>query len=251
MTSEQYMTIEVHDVSEAFADQIVTIHNELKRINILRPTLLVCPAYSDARGKIWDLRHSQSFSDWLKDLKVQGSEFIQHGLSHRMENRLPPGIHHAFMHYCYARGCEEFAYLNYDQAINRLVLGKRIIEESGLGNCQGFVAPAWQLSDDARTAIFHQGFSFTATFAKLYHNKHGHAEPSPALTYAAGHWSIDRAKRIVMQAKALISSGASLLRVAIHPEDLNHKGLLKHIIGQIQQLRTKRQIIQYCEWLKK
>ncbi|MCK5801145.1 MAG: DUF2334 domain-containing protein, partial [Deltaproteobacteria bacterium] len=98
------MTVEIHDVTPAHEAEVHAIHEALAAIGVHRPTLLVVPAFLDDDGKSWDLRDAPAFATWLRDRQAEGTELIQHGLTHRAPGPPPPGIRNAFMHYAFSRG---------------------------------------------------------------------------------------------------------------------------------------------------
>ena len=85
------LTVEIHDVTPALAPEIGEIYDALREAGIERPTLLVVPAYLDARGHSWDLRAYNNMAHWLRQRQAEGCDIIQHGLTHRAAAPPPPG----------------------------------------------------------------------------------------------------------------------------------------------------------------
>lgn len=243
------MTVEIHDVTPALWPEVHAIQGRLAAIGLPRPTLLVVPEYEEIEGRRWDLREQRHFVDWLAELAHSGAEIVHHGLTHRAAGSPPRGLRAAFMHYFYSRGQAEFAHLDFIEARRRLRRGRRILEDCGLESV-GFVAPAWQQSEQALAAVAAEGFSYSAFFDSLWTAKRPNARLyAPALTFAAGHALIDHGKRVVMRGVEQLAAKEPLLRVALHPEDARRPGLLPHILGRIVALRARRRVCTYADFL--
>lgn len=259
-TLRRKLLVEIHDVTPAAWAEVQTLAEALASLGIDKPALLVVPAFEDARGR-WDLRDSPEAAQWLRERAAAGCEIVLHGLTHRAPAPPPPGLKNAFMHYAFSRGCAEFAHLDARKARDRLALGRRILAECGL-SAEGFVAPAWQQSPAALAAVRTAGFHYTAFLDRvvplsLPRWRWPAAQTAPALTFAAGHPLIDHGKRWVMRKIESRARDRSLLRVALHPEDVQrarrgqrYGSLLTHILRRIIQLQGERELTSYSDWLR-
>jgi len=156
------------------------------------------------------------------------------------------------MHHWFSRGCAEFAHLSVRQAVQRLVLGQEIFNECSLHGPRGFIAPAWQQSPGAISALASLGYGFTAFFNKVMPLGCGEpdVEYTPALTFSAPGPLLDYGKRAVMRGLETLAREKPLLRVAIHPEDARgRRPRLGHIISRIRQLLRQRHLATYAGWL--
>jgi predicted deacetylase len=242
--TERLLTIEIHDVSPAHREEIGIIFRALERSGISPTALLVVPAYLDAQGQSWDLYEHRDLVEWLQRQQENGVEIIQHGLTHRAPGPPPPGIDNAFMHNFFARGLAEFAHLDRAEAKRRLQAGSRILSDCGL-YARGFIAPAWQQSEEALQSVRDEGYSFTAFLNKVLPLQNGHGRVlSPVLTFDAVSPLIDYPKRAVMRALEAACVMVPLVRVALHPTDP-----LDHIINRIRTLLHHRRPVTYSELL--
>ncbi|MBW2732975.1 MAG: DUF2334 domain-containing protein [Deltaproteobacteria bacterium] len=243
------MTVEVHDVTPALWPEVHSLVHQLTCLGVPHPTLLVVPEYEEREGRRWDLREQPHFVEWLKGLAESGAEIVQHGLTHRASGPHPGGIRAALMHHVYSRGCAEFADLDFISARKRLRRGRRILEDCGLTSL-GFVAPAWQQSEQALAAVAAEGFAYSAFFDSLWTaEKPNQRVYAPGLTFAAGHSLVDYGKRIYMRGVERLAAKEPLLRVALHPEDARLPGLVPHILRRISALRERRELTDYSTFL--
>ena len=153
------------------------------------------------------------------------------------------------MHHWFSRGCAEFAHLPRHDAAERLIAGRRILQDCGL-HAEGFIAPAWQQSPEAIGEVARLGYRFTAFLNHLL-PLDGDTRPvaSPALTFAAANTTVDLGKRWVMRGVEAMARPASLLRVALHPEDARQGHALPHILRRLRRLLRHRRAVTYSEWL--
>jgi predicted deacetylase len=249
------MTVEIHDATPALWPELRELTLALSAAGVERPALLVVPCFEDPQGQRWDLRHSPRFAAWLRQRQDAGVELIQHGLTHRAPGPPPPGLRNAFMYNCFSRGQAEFAHLDRAEASARLAEGRAILSACGL-HAEGFVAPAWQQSDEALCALRAAGFDFTAFLRDVLPlDRAGSIRstsriPAPALSFAAGQLLVDRGKRVAMRALEQLAARRPLVRVALHPEDVHHPGLLNHIVRRVVALRRHRRVVNYRRWLQ-
>lgn len=248
-SNTRLLTVEIHDVSPATWAEVDHIKFSLAEIGVDRTSLLVIPRCHDLDGGYHDLRDFPEMVDRLRDDADNGSEIIQHGLTHRAPGPPPPGLRNAFMFSVFSRGCAEFAHLSEDEATWRLRKGRTILQECGL-DAAGFIAPAWQQSRGSTAAATALDYRFTA-FLNHVLPLRGERRPlrTPALTFDAPNPLVDRGKRVVMRCFERLARSTPLLRVALHPSDVHGERPLDHIIGRLKVLIRQRQLVTYEQWL--
>jgi hypothetical protein len=72
---------------------------------------------------------------------------------------------------------------------------------------------------------------------------------TPALTFVAPNGALDLGKRAVMRGCELGARPAALLRVALHPQDLERHGLVGYVLQRIRGLLEHRRLTTYEEWM--
>jgi predicted deacetylase len=246
--SVRALIVEIHDVNPAEMTEVLAIYHGLLELGIERPALLVVPRFEGPDGRCWDLREHPRTVAWLQWMQRRGAEIVLHGLTHRAPAP-PPGVAARLMHRFFSRGCAEFAHMDLAGARRRLLAGCAILRQCGLRPC-GFVAPAWQQDPRAIPALQGLGFRFTAFINKLLPLE-GQRHPllSPALTFAAAGPVWDHAKRALMRGVEAATRGRPLVRVALHPADARGSRPLPHILGRVQALLRRRQLMGYGEFL--
>jgi hypothetical protein len=243
------LTVEIHDVSPASRDAVRRLRDALWDVGVDRATFLVVPSFEDEEGRSWDLRADVQLVEWLRAQQAEGSEIVQHGLTHRAPWAPPPGLRNAVVDRWFTRGCDEFAYLSREEARRRLMAGHAVLGEAGL-RAIGFIAPAWRQSRGTRRALDELGYRFTATLGhvrSLVGDRR--AVRTPALTFVAPNGALDLGKRAVMRGWELGARPTSLLRVALHPQDLERHGLVEHVLKRIRGLLKHRRLTTYEEAL--
>lgn len=249
VSNARLLTVEIHDVSPATWAEVDLIKFSLAEIGVDRTSLLVIPRYHDADGGYHDLRDYPEMVDRLRDDADNGSEIIQHGLTHRAPGPPPPGLRNALMYNFFSRGCAEFEHLSEDEATWRLRKGRLILQECRL-DAPGFIAPAWQQSRGSLAAAAALDYRFTA-FLNYVQPLRGERRPlrTPALTFDAPNPLVDHGKRVVMRCFERLARSTPLLRVALHPSDVYGERPLDHILGRIKELMRRRQLVTYEQWL--
>ncbi|MBK8012749.1 MAG: polysaccharide deacetylase family protein [Deltaproteobacteria bacterium] len=244
------MTVEIHDVTPRFHDEVLEIHRKLRSLGVDQPTLLVVPAFEvRGQGRNWDLRKHPESARWLRHQQARGSEIVLHGLSHRAFARPPPGARAWLMHHGYSRGCAEFAHIGRQEAKRRLGAGQNIFEDCGL-KTDGFIAPAWQQSPAAFDALRETGLQYTAFFGSVVDLKRDLRMKTPVLTFSAPGVLTDHAKRAFMRGRETWAAKTPLIRVALHPEDAQTPGRLEHIVRRVEVLLRRRRVVPYRDLIR-
>jgi predicted deacetylase len=243
------LIIEVHDVSPLSSRETSIITRALDKTDAHPVSLLVVPEHADPSGRRWQLSRNESLSAWLRQRVHRGDEIVHHGLTHRAPGPPPAGLRNAFMHHIFSRGCNEFAHLSYAQAYARLRRGRALLAECGL-QPRGFVAPAWQQSLEAISALKQLNYTFTAFFDHVrLLGRADHEFRAPVLTFDAPIPLVDYGKRAVMRGIEHLGKHASVIRVALHPADVHGARPLDHILRRIRRLKRTRQLISYDQLL--
>lgn len=243
----RYLTLEIHDVSPTTLPEVKEIARRLEAMGHYQYSLLAVPNWQDELGRCWDLSECSETVDWLQSKRSQGCEIVQHGFTHRAPSRPPAGIGPYVMHHWFSRGCAEFAHLDGLESRRRLLAGRRILRQAGFTS-DGFIAPAWQQSEDSIAVLRELGFRYTAFLNHVLPLTQGGSRvDTPAVTFAAANAWVDRSKRVVMRILERRARPLKLLRMALHPEDLT--GAIDFALGRLARLTHHRPVTTYERWL--
>lgn len=222
----QRLFVSIHDVSPAFEREVDQLAERLSRtMGSTQMTMLVVP---DHWGRA-PIRPGSPFAGRLRRWRELGIEMFLHGWCHRDD------VAHsgwaAFKARYMTAGEGEFLGLGKATAQNRLVRGRKLLEDITGESVLGFVAPAWLYSDGARAALRETGFRIAEDHVRVWSPAAGDAvlASGPVITWA----SRSRARRIgsLLAARFLRSSlrHDQAVRIGVHPGDVSSKRLLASI----------------------
>lgn len=222
----QRLLVSIHDVSPAFEREVDQLAERVSRtMGSTQMTMLVVP---DHWGRA-PIRAGSPFAGRLRRWCEMGIEMFLHGWCHRDD-----AVHSgwaAFKARYMTAGEGEFLSLGKATAHNRLVRGRKLIEDITGEAVHGFVAPAWLYSDGARTALRETGFRIAEDHMRVWSPAAGDAvlAKGPVITWA----SRSRARRIssLLAARYLRASlrHHQAVRIGVHPGDVTSQRLLASI----------------------
>lgn len=229
------LIVSLHDVSPVSMERYDGFMGSIERMGVGVLSLLVVPCM---HGRHPASSHPQ-FMSWLADLQSRGHEIIMHGCFHRA-SLIPRGVVPRFVSTIYTDREGEFYRITREKAVSLIETGLGMLSGRGL-RIHGFIAPAWLLSDEGRDAAREMGFSYTTRLNQVELFREGVSIGAPSLvTSARSPWR--RAlSRLWVTTLGKITKTAPVLRVAVHPSDLDHPPLgkcLAEIIADARKTRT-------------
>ncbi|MCL0106643.1 polysaccharide deacetylase family protein [Peptococcaceae bacterium] len=217
-----YINVSIHDVTPAFEEEIKHLVKACESLGISRGTLLVIPNFHnkcrvDKYGR---------FVNWLKQQSQNGWELAMHGFTHAEDIVKPKNIFEYFISNFYTNREGEFYLLSEEEAKNRITDGIELLKKSGL-RVNGFVAPAWLLSDGAKKALYDFQFKYTTTLRGIHDLEKKKFYKVPVITFSSR--SAVRAVVSCAFAKlmSLLVSKKPALRLALHPLDARNVDLMQ------------------------
>ena len=181
---------------------------------------------------------------------------LLHGLYHRDDARSPASVSARLQRQLFTRGEGEFAALDAAQAITRVQTGLRDLHHSGLKDLQvnGFVPPAWLLARSAREVLVAEGsrlgLRYLSLFSGLLDLRAGRLLHAPALVYSARWRASDALVRGAVGGLAGILCRAPLIRLGLHPSDVNRTQNLRHAQKLVERaLQDRVPVTEGC-WLQ-
>lgn len=206
-------------------------------------TLLVVPDFHHAG----DLHRHPRFVSALDARLARGDEIALHGYFHADDLPLRGDPVDFFMRRVYTREAE-FYRLDASAARERLHRGLDLF--TGLGwQPAGFVAPAWLLGDGARAALQGLPLRYTSSPGTLIDLRLGRTHPAPGLVWSArSRWRRGLSQRVNL---ALLRRhrGAALLRLGLHPVDMQHAAARRFWTDTLTQLLACRIPLTKSTWL--
>lgn len=232
----------LHDVSPRDFDRIVEIDRFYDEIGIgSNYAMLVVPDFWGA----WSLEDYPDFIAWLKQRAADGVEMFLHGFFHH--DTTPKDERSAWRKFCYqALGEGEFANIEEYEALKRLSVGRKMLENMLDVKITSFVAPAWQYSAGARAALKELGFSVAENRSCVWSPAQNRVlSKTPVIAYSNRSAARRHASIFWSKLSATVLKDAQIVRHAIHPDDFNDEALKNEITRSLRELLSRREVITY------
>lgn len=210
------LIISLHDVAPATGDASKEWMKLLGERN-LSVSMLVVPG--PWRGG--DLISDHAFRDWLTATVDGLHEVAQHGFSHTIDHNDQPGVLGRVIGDIAARGCQEFWSISEAEARNKLHNGLSILAKVGFRPL-GFVAPGWLISRDAVKAVRRVGFNYLTTHFFIRDLVSNKKYLAPVVCQRPNSTSTAKIAKLTRRLAMALRFTKLPIRVAIHPDDLNH-----------------------------
>lgn len=206
-------------------------------------TLLVVPDFHHGG----DLRRHPRFVNAMDARLARGDEIALHGYFHADELPLRGDPVDFFMRRVYTREAE-FYRLDTTAAGQRLQRGLELF--AGLGwHASGFVAPAWLPGPGTRAALRGSPLRYTSTAQTLIDLPSNRAHKAPGLVWSArSRWRRAVSERVNL---ALLQHhrAAPLLRLGLHPVDMQHAAARRFWTDTLTHLLSFRIPLTKSTWL--
>ena len=189
------------------------------------------------------------FRDWIEVRLARGDAIALHGLTHRDEAPPPGNASGRLRRSVYTAEEGEFSALTREDAAHRIEEGRRWLTEQGWST-DGFVAPAWLMSDGAWKAVRSAGFLYTTTLTRFHLLKHDTSLCAPTLVYSTRTAWRRALSRAWNAALATGTQGARLVRFGFHPADAQHETLMRHAAGILAQVAENRRAVTKSEFAR-
>jgi predicted deacetylase len=148
---------------------------------------------------------------------------------------------------CLTAGEAEFLALRGDELRHRLARGIESFRACVGTEPAGFVAPAWLFNAQLLPALARAGIAVTEDHQWVYEVTAGQRLRIPVITWATRTGLRRVGSRLL--APLLLRHWADLpvIRVAIHPADVDHPATVRSIEGVLASALTSRQLASYDE----
>lgn len=229
------LLIAVHDVTPAHGDRISCILALLDRLAVRRPALLVVPNW---HGE-WPLARHPEFVADLRRRQEGGAEIFLHGYRHD-EAGHRRSLGQRVRVFGRTAGSAEFVMLDATEAARRMDRGLADLRALGLEPV-GFVPPAWLFGPDTRRLLQDRGLTLTESFGWI-ECLDGRRRRifAPALSWSTACPWRSRATSWLAGARTTIERQRDLVRVAIHPLDIDAPRVRASLIRTLHSCLTHR-----------
>ncbi|MCA9637582.1 MAG: polysaccharide deacetylase family protein [Myxococcales bacterium] len=237
--------VSVHDVTPRHFERLREIDALLARHGLAgRYAALIVPNFWHE----WPLADHPDFLEWLRGAIAGGVEPILHGYFHRDESE-----HRSAWARLRGRtmtaGEGEFLGLDREAARARIVAGRRLLAEHLGVEVDAFVAPAWLYGQATQEVLEELGFTLAEDHLRVWSPARGGATLArgPVLSYASRTRARVAASWLWSRASTALLDPMPVLRLAIHPHDLDVPLLGRELDRALGALLRGRAPIRYRE----
>ncbi|MNR02587.1 hypothetical protein D3C85_1184430 [compost metagenome] len=168
-----------------------------------------------------DLQAHPDFRRLLSGRLTRGDELALHGYFHCDDGPMANNPRDWFMRRIYTHE-GEFYSLSHEAALARLHAGIEVFHRNQWP-LQGFVAPAWLMSEGTREALRQLPLSYTSDAQHLYRLPDFTAVDAPGLVWSArSAWRRGLSKLVSDQLEQRWRQ-APVIRLGLHPVDMRHE----------------------------
>ncbi len=241
--SSRRLLVAVHDVTPAHEERLQGIFALLDRLEITRYALFVVPNW---HGE-WPLGEHPRFVEEVRRRQANGAEIFLHGLRHDEVGR-ERSVWQQLRVAGRTGSSAEFMFLPSEQARARIDRGIELFAAGGLEPV-GFVPPAWLHGPGLDGVLRERGLRVTESFWGLWDVLSGTRMRNPALSWSTQRqWRSD-ATALIAEARKWIERGRELVRVAIHPPDVEVPVVARSVERTLKGLLEERTAVGYREVL--
>nr|WP_256675401.1 DUF2334 domain-containing protein [Pseudomonas sp. GXM4] len=179
---------------------------------------------------------------------ARGDELALHGYYHDDQEPLANNPRDWFMRRVYTHE-GEFYRLSREAALARLHAGLEMFQRYDWP-VQGFVAPAWLMSDGTRQALRELPLSYTSSPQHLYRLPDFSAIAAPGLVWSARSAWRRGLSKILSEQREQRWREASVIRLGLHPVDMRHRFSRDYWLHTLQRLLAEGRVpLTKIEWL--
>jgi hypothetical protein len=236
--------VSLHDVSPVTREDCAAVLAELGSLGLPCASLLVIADHHRRAPMLADAE----FGPWLREQTAAGHEIVVHGYHHQRARHDGESLRAKTTTRFYT--ADEGEFYDLDHAGTTALVAKARAEFQQLGvPTAGFIAPAWLLSREAETALRDSRCEYTTRLGSVLDLRTGRAFASQSLV-----WSVRSAWRRQMSLawNALLFRRLRtnpLLRISIHPADLQHAQVWQQICELVTRALAEREALTYLAWL--
>ncbi|HEY7635252.1 MAG TPA: polysaccharide deacetylase family protein [Gemmatimonadales bacterium] len=232
------LVVSIHDVTPAHAPDIAQLWHLCTARRVV-PALLVVPNWHGC----WPLHEHPEFVTWLLARAGEGAEIVLHGERHD-EVGLRRGLRDALRAFGRTAAEGEFLTLDETGAKERIERGLKVLRDLGLQPI-GFVPPAWLAREGCQRAVRSSGLRFTEDEHAVQLFPSGRRLRSPVVRWSGRSSPRAMASVAVAAGRWRLQRRAALVRVALHPQDLQHPATARSVVRSLDRWLSLRRTMSY------
>ena len=245
-TGSRSLVVSIHDVSPLTREATERILSELGELGVRKVSLLVIPDHHH-KGHFLD---DPGFCAWLRERAAAGDEVVMHGYYHRRDQRAGETFKQKLTTRYYTAGEGEFYDMSGADALRVISQARQDFRKIGI-DPKGFVAPAWLVSEGTDRALRRLGVGYTTRIGGMFDYTRDIQHDSQSLV-----WSTRSAVRRMMSRlwNAQLFrrlQPCPLLRIGIHPPDVQHRAVWRQIKTLTARALESRTATTYEGYLKR
>jgi len=234
------LLVSIHDVTPALAPEVRALWALCRDAGVV-PALLVVP---DWHGRA-PLQADAGFRAWLRDCAAEGAEIFLHGFRHdEVGSPRAPLDHLRAFGRTHREG--EFLTLGYEASAARISDGVAVLRAAGLEPA-GFVPPGWLMRADALRAAARAGLALSEDDRAVFVLRTGRRLASPVVRWSARSRVRAVGSVAVERGRWLLQRRAPLLRLALHPRDLDDAIVARALAPALRRWLRERPAARYAE----
>ena len=233
----------IHDVSPRFEGEVDGLLDLLAPHVGTRLAMLVVPNHWGDAPIIAGSAFASRLRAWADD----GIEMFLHGFFHRDDSRHNGAAARARARLMTASE-GEFLGLSKDEALARLQAGRSLIEDVIGRPIDGFVAPAWLYGQGALDALRESSVAIAEDHFRVWSPASGRQlARGPVITWASRTKA--RLASSLIAAAALRRAPLDVLRVGVHPPDVNQPAIVRSVCKTFRAAGATRRPGRYSDLL--
>jgi predicted deacetylase len=242
-SAERLILASIHDVSPRFESEVDRLVQMVAAHVGQRIAMLVVPNHwGDA-----PILRGSAFASRLRGWADAGLEMFLHGYFHRDDAKHAGALVRARARHMTA-GEGEFLGLSREAASTRIAEGRALVEDVIGRSVDGFVAPAWLYGPGSLQALAESGIPVAEDHMRVWSPRdQRELARGPVITWA----SRTRARLVssLVAAPAVRRLPMRVLRVGVHPPDVNHASLVRSIGTTLSLAAASRRAARYSDLL--
>lgn len=235
----------LHDVAPQTWPDYQAFVEAVDALGTVPMTWLVVPNFH----KHNELDAHPEFRHLLSRRVARGDELVLHGYYHCDEGSIPTTPRDWFMRRIYTHE-GEFYDLPPDAALARLRAGIEVFHRYNWP-LEGFVAPAWLMSEGTRQALRQLPLRYTSDSQHLYRLPDFTAIDAPGLVWSARSAWRRGLSKIVSDQREQRWRQAPVIRLGLHPVDMRHEFSRQYWLQTLKRLLDEGRVpMTKAGWLK-